>query len=99
MNLITKAGRLIGIRPEQIRVSHEGQMARVNSVEHLGADSIILCELDGQAVLVRQEGFSKLRAGDTIGLAWMPTDEHQFDPATGQRLASATTEMKQFATG
>src|SRR5437763_1321227 len=89
MNLITKAGRLIGIRPEQIRVvSHEGQMAQVKSVEHLGADSIVLCEIDGQAMLVRQDGFSKLRSGEAIRLAWTPSDEHQFDAASGVRLAS-----------
>src|SRR3954465_5116536 len=87
MNLIARGGKLIGIRPEHIRVvPQEAQMARVKSVEHRGADSIILCELDGQAVLVRQDGFSKLRGGDAIGLAWTPGDEHRFDPATGLRL-------------
>src|SRR3954468_3342941 len=98
MNLITKQGRLIGIRPEQIRVvSHEGQMAQVKSVEHLGADSIILCEIDGQTILVRQDGFSRLRPGGGIRLAWAAGDEHHFDAATGTRLASAGTGMKQFA--
>jgi sn-glycerol 3-phosphate transport system ATP-binding protein len=100
MNLIAKEGRLIGIRPEQIRVvSQDGQMAQVKSVEHLGADSIVLCEIDGQAILVRQDGFSKARPGDDIRLAWTAGDEHQFDQATGLRLAPATSDMKQFATG
>src|SRR4051794_39397957 len=99
MNMITQQGRLIGIRPEQIRVvSHEGQMAHVKSVEHLGADSIILCEIDGEAILVRQDGFSRLRSGDGIRLAWAAGDEHHFDAATGARLASAGSDMKQFAT-
>jgi sn-glycerol 3-phosphate transport system ATP-binding protein len=100
MNLITRDGRLIGIRPEHIRlVSQDGQMARVKTVEHLGADSIVLCEIDGQSILVRQDGFSKARPGDGIRLAWAATDEHQFDSATGRRLGSATNEPKQFATG
>ena len=99
MNLITKEGRLIGIRPEQIRLSQDGQTAQVRSVEHLGADSIVLCEIGGQPVLVRQDGFSKLRPGDIVRLAWSAGDEHQFDPATGLRLAPATGDMKQFATG
>jgi sn-glycerol 3-phosphate transport system ATP-binding protein len=100
MNLITTEDRLTGIRPEQIRlVSQDGQAARVRSVEHLGADSIVLCEIDGQPILVRQDGFSKLRAGDEIRLAWSAADEHHFDPATGLRLASATSHMKQSATG
>src|SRR5947209_4129062 len=63
MNLITKQGRLIGIRPEHIRVVSGGDhFARVTAIEHLGADSIVLCEVDGQPISVRLEGFSKVRA-------------------------------------
>jgi sn-glycerol 3-phosphate transport system ATP-binding protein len=88
MNLIARDGRLIGIRPEHIRiVSQDGHPARVKSVEHLGADSIVLCEIDGQPVSVRQDGFSKAAPGDDIRLAWAPSDEHQFDQATGARQA------------
>jgi sn-glycerol 3-phosphate transport system ATP-binding protein len=100
MNLIESGARMIGIRPEHIRiVSQDGRAARVRSVEHLGADSIVLCELDCQAVSVRQDGFSKAVAGNEIRLAWAATDEHQFDQATGGRLATATGETRQFATG
>src|SRR4029079_5144110 len=54
MNLISQDDRLIGIRPEHIRiVAQDGQAARVKTVEHLGADSIILCEIGGQPVSVR----------------------------------------------
>jgi sn-glycerol 3-phosphate transport system ATP-binding protein len=100
MNLIESGARTIGIRPEHIRiVSQDGRAARVSSVEHLGADSIVLCELDGQAISVRQDGFSRAVSGDEIGLAWAATDEHQFDQATGDRLATASGETRQFATG
>jgi sn-glycerol 3-phosphate transport system ATP-binding protein len=88
MNLIARDGRLIGIRPEHIRiVSQDGQPAHVKSVEHLGADSIVLCDIEGQPVSVRQDGFSKAAPGDDIRLAWTPADEHQFDQATGARQA------------
>jgi sn-glycerol 3-phosphate transport system ATP-binding protein len=100
MNLIARGEKLIGIRPEHIRiVSQDGHPARVKSVEHLGADSIVLCEIDGQPILVRQDGFSKAVPGDSIRLAWMTSDEHQFDQTTGQRIASAANDVKQFATG
>jgi sn-glycerol 3-phosphate transport system ATP-binding protein len=92
MNLVARGEKLIGIRPEHVRiVSQDGHPARVRSVEHLGADSIVLCEIDGQPILVRQDGFSKAAPDDSIRLAWMTSDEHQFDQATGQRIASATT--------
>src|SRR6478736_1824678 len=61
MNLIPGEGRTIGIRPEHIRiVSQDGRPARVRSVEHLGADSILMCEIEGQPIAVRQAGFSKV---------------------------------------
>jgi sn-glycerol 3-phosphate transport system ATP-binding protein len=88
MNLIARDGVLVGIRPEHIRiVSQDGRPARVKSVEHLGADSTVLCEIEGQPVSVRQDGFSKVAPGDEIRLAWAAADEHQFDQATGVRLA------------
>jgi sn-glycerol 3-phosphate transport system ATP-binding protein len=100
MNLIEGGERTIGIRPEHIRiVSQDGRAARVRSVEHLGADSIVLCELDGQAISVRQDGFSKAAPGDEIRLVWAPSDEHQFDSTSGERRAAATSEAKPFATG
>jgi sn-glycerol 3-phosphate transport system ATP-binding protein len=80
-------------------VSQDGQPAQVRSVEHLGADSIVLCEIGGQPILVRQDGFSKLRPGDIVRLDWTEGDEHQFDPATGLRVAAATGDIKQVATG
>src|SRR3954452_3965554 len=100
MNLIEGGERIIGIRPEHIRiVPQDGRAARVRSVEHLGADSIVLCELDGQAISVRQDGFSQAAPGDEIRLAWAPTDEHQFDSATSARLAAAAGDTGHFATG
>jgi sn-glycerol 3-phosphate transport system ATP-binding protein len=100
MNLIARGGKLIGVRPEHIRiVSQDGHPARVKSVEHLGADSIVLCEIQGQPMSVRQDGFSKASPGDDVRLAWADRDEHQFDQTTGQRLTPVTNDVKQFATG
>ena len=56
-------------------------------VEHLGADSIIVCEVDKQPLAVREEGFSRISPGDEIRISWDASNEHQFDPATGCRLA------------
>ena len=90
MNLIAEGECQVGIRPEDIRVvSHDGRIARVNAVEHLGADSIVLCEIAGQPVAVRQSGFSKVAPGDTILLAWDDVRAHQFDRASGRRLEAA----------
>jgi sn-glycerol 3-phosphate transport system ATP-binding protein len=94
MNLIARGGKLIGIRPEHIRiVSQDGHPARVKSVEHLGADSIVLCEIEDQPVSVRQDGFSKASPGDEVRLAWTDGDEHQFDQATDRRLETSCDRL------
>ncbi len=100
MNLIARGGRQIGIRPEHIRlVSQDGLAARVKSVEHLGADSIIVCEVEGQPVSVRQDGFSKAHPDDDVRLAWDAGHEHQFNQESGLRLDTAVNETKRVATG
>jgi sn-glycerol 3-phosphate transport system ATP-binding protein len=100
MNLIARGDRLTGVRPEHIRiVSQDGHPARVKSVEHLGADSIVLCEIEGQPVSVRQDGFSKASPGDDIRLAWTAGCEHQFDQATGRRLTPTPNGMREVAAG
>jgi sn-glycerol 3-phosphate transport system ATP-binding protein len=100
MNLISQGDRLIGIRPEHIQiVTQDGQAARVKTVEHLGADSIILCEIGGQPVSVRQDGFSKAHPGDDVRLAWDAGQEHQFDQKSGRRLESAVNEARGTASG
>jgi sn-glycerol 3-phosphate transport system ATP-binding protein len=98
MNLITRDDRLIGVRPEHIRiVSHDGHPARVKAVEHLGADSVILCEIDGQNVSVRQDGFSKSQPGDDVRLAWDADFEHQFDKTSERRIEPAAGGMKRVS--
>jgi len=100
MNVIAHGDRLIGIRPEHIRlVSQDGHVARVKAVEHLGADSIILCEVEGQPVSVRQDGFSKAHPGDDVRLAWDAGHEHQFDQKSGLRLDSTANETRRVASG
>jgi sn-glycerol 3-phosphate transport system ATP-binding protein len=99
MNLIARGDRTIGIRPEHIRmVSQDGHPARVKSVEHLGADSIVLCEIENQPISVRQDGFSKAVPGEMVRLAWASSDEHQFDQTTGRRLVPATSDPARLAT-
>jgi sn-glycerol 3-phosphate transport system ATP-binding protein len=95
MNLIASGEQLIGIRPEHVRVvSHDGHPARVKAVEHLGADSIILCEIDGQPVSVRQDGFSKSQPGDDIRLAWDAGFEHRFEKTSERRIEFAAGETR-----
>jgi sn-glycerol 3-phosphate transport system ATP-binding protein len=100
MNLIALGDVQIGIRPEHIRiVSQDGHVARVKTVEHLGSDSIILCEIEGQPVSVRQDGFSKAHPDDEVRLTWDIEHQHQFDQKSGRRLESTGHETRRVASG
>lgn len=93
MNLVRRGDRLIGVRPEHVRIVHGGdQVARVTAVEHLGADSIVLCDMDGQTISVRLDGFSRVRPGDEIRIAWDAEHEHRFDSTTEVRLEDCRRE-------
>jgi sn-glycerol 3-phosphate transport system ATP-binding protein len=93
MNLVRQGEHLIGIRPEHIRIVPGGNhAARVKAVEHLGADSIVLCDIDGQPISVRLDGFSKVQPGEDVRLAWEAGHEHRFDPVSECRLETSARE-------
>jgi sn-glycerol 3-phosphate transport system ATP-binding protein len=97
MNLLESApgfegpgeGRVLGVRPEDISLASGGMDAAVESVEYLGADTILACRAGGQRVLVRLGGQSALKPGERVGLNWAPGARHLFDKATGRRLDGA----------
>jgi sn-glycerol 3-phosphate transport system ATP-binding protein len=81
--------RLLGIRPEDIRVvgaKEPGAVeALVRSIEYLGADSILLCAIGRQALAVRAPGRVALAPGAPVSLAWARGAAHVFDAETGRR--------------
>jgi len=80
------AGAKLGVRPEHIRLGGEGGIeARVESVEYLGADSLLQCRVGAQAVAVRISGRVGLSAADNARLSWAEGAQHFFDGATGSR--------------
>jgi sn-glycerol 3-phosphate transport system ATP-binding protein len=79
---------MLGVRPEHIFVAERnGVPATVRAVEYLGADSIILCDVKGETVSVRQTGYCSLPAGTQVGLEWQNRHIHLFDRDSGKRLA------------
>jgi sn-glycerol 3-phosphate transport system ATP-binding protein len=87
MNLMKLNGGEVvtGVRPEDMRLAADGLAARVESVEYLGADSLVAARAQGQPLLVRVPGRSTVRADDEIRIAWDAQHEHRFDPQTGGR--------------
>jgi sn-glycerol 3-phosphate transport system ATP-binding protein len=89
MNIISwQDDAMLGVRPEHISlVERDGVPATVRAVEYLGADSIILCDVKGETVSVRQTGYCSLPAGTQVGLEWQNRHIHLFDRDSGKRLA------------
>ena len=87
MNLLRlrDEGTITGIRPEDMRLAAEGLEARIESVEYLGADSIVAARAGDQPLLIRVPGRAPARAGDAVRVAWDPSHEHHFDAQTGGR--------------
>jgi sn-glycerol 3-phosphate transport system ATP-binding protein len=80
-------GLALGLRPEEVTLSEgKGLPARVKAIEYLGADSIVSGQVGDASVAVRVPGTVRLRAGDTVRLAWPSAAQHLFDMATGLRL-------------
>jgi sn-glycerol 3-phosphate transport system ATP-binding protein len=79
-------GRLLGVRPEDVRVTDGGGLAlRVVSVEYLGADSIVMGTVGSETLAVRAAGHPDLAPGTWTSVTWPPGTAHVFDEATGLR--------------
>jgi sn-glycerol 3-phosphate transport system ATP-binding protein len=85
MNLMNVDGAIIGVRPENVRIDSGGRAARVESVEYLGADSLVAVRIDNQPLLVRVPGHSRARLGEQVHIVWDQQHEHHFDARTGER--------------
>ena len=81
----------MGVRPEALELTGgEGVACRVQTVEHLGADSHVTCTVDGgraEATIVARVGAGHAaRAGDAVRLSLAPAALHWFSPRDGQRI-------------
>jgi sn-glycerol 3-phosphate transport system ATP-binding protein len=85
MNLMKLNGAMTGVRPEDMRIGADGMEARVESVEYLGADSLVAARAGEHSMLVRVPGHARLAEGDNVRIAWDRDREHHFDPQTGRR--------------
>lgn len=83
----------VGVRPETLSIATDGVPATAHFVEVLGADTLVLCELEhGERILVRQELRAPRPGADApvhIAFGRQPGDVHLFDSVTGLRLEAS----------
>jgi sn-glycerol 3-phosphate transport system ATP-binding protein len=70
--------RLLGLRPEHLRLDDSGIPAEIESVEYFGADSIAMCRVGDCRVAVRVGGHLDAGRGTRTGLAWRVEHQHFF---------------------
>jgi multiple sugar transport system ATP-binding protein len=83
---------VVGVRPEAWEITADGGLdAHIDLVEELGSESFLYCSAPGvpdKQVVVRQEGLSPARRGETVSLVPRPVGLHIFDSQTGERVAA-----------
>jgi sn-glycerol 3-phosphate transport system ATP-binding protein len=83
---------LLGVRPEHVLLGSDiGMPARVQSVEFLGADTVVTCATGGETVTARVPGKAVFAAGAAIRVHWRPEHLHFFDAASGTRRDDVMT--------
>jgi sn-glycerol 3-phosphate transport system ATP-binding protein len=77
----------LGIRPEHLADAPSGGMPfRIDSVEALGADSLVHGVLADAQVIIRVDGHSKLEPGSTLNVAPAQDKLYFFDTNSGKRV-------------
>jgi len=77
---------VLGVRPEAISLGGEhGIPAMIESVEFLGADSLVTATIGGERLVARVPGRLAADRGIVLPLSWRPDEAHVFDASNGRR--------------
>jgi sn-glycerol 3-phosphate transport system ATP-binding protein len=85
-------GLVVGIRPEHFALGKEGGipfLLKVETIEALGADSLVHAVFDGTLLVARIDGHVTPAAGEVLPFSVAPAKLYFFDAATGKRLRPA----------
>jgi len=87
------AGRVLGVRPEDISVCDtilhsdaSGLVVELTAADYLGADTILSAPLGNQRVQIRVPGRFKLGGRNTVQLTWPKNAVHVFDKTSGAKI-------------
>ena len=75
----------LGVRPEHIEFAASGHPAVVENTEYFGADTITVCRIGAQKLMVSSQGQVNSAVGETVYLQWSIEAQHVFDQKTGRR--------------
>jgi sn-glycerol 3-phosphate transport system ATP-binding protein len=76
----------IGVRPEAVRLAHDGVAAGVVAVEYLGADTLLETRVGDEPFIVRVPGRTDVNPNDPVRLAWDAAAVQWFDLSSERRI-------------
>jgi multiple sugar transport system ATP-binding protein len=77
----------VGVRPEDVTLGATGIEARIEQVEPLGAETVVLLQLPGTRLHALMPGLARVEAGGATRVA-VPPEAMLFFAADGRRLAA-----------
>ena len=81
------SGATLGVRPEHVAVERDaGVEGEIETIEYLGADSLMTCRIAGHALSARVAGRTGLASGDRTRVSWASGAQHFFDGGNGVRV-------------
>lgn len=84
----------LGVRPEDLEVAESGAEARVQVVEPIGHEVIVVFDLAGNEVIARVSPELTLRSGDLLRLAPRVDRLHFFSAADGRRISDVKSSQR-----
>lgn len=84
----------LGVRPEDLEVVETGAEARVQVVEPIGHEVIVVFDLAGNEVIARVSPEMNLQSGDLLRLAPRADRLHFFSAADGRRVGDVMSSQR-----
>jgi multiple sugar transport system ATP-binding protein len=81
-----KAGVVLGVRPECVRMAEQGLSGRLTLLEPTGPDTYAFVDTAVGPLVLRTGGKVAQKVGDTVHVAWDTADLHLFDAASDVRI-------------
>ena len=81
-------GWLLGIRPEDIKITKSGIPVEVTASDYMGAETVLRVKHGDEVLMARINGRTSALPGDQLKITWSGKDAHLFDEKGIRRESS-----------
>ena len=76
---------ILGIRPEDIKISKKGIKCKVNDLDYQGSDVVLSLQFGNQSIFARFDSKKVDQIDEQVYISWDENDLHYFDSESGLR--------------